>query len=90
METISLFAYFAVGFVLLGWQLDIIEEKKRNNDTQVKSDWAEALAFSWIILWLPILACFSVIKLIQSIREERPSDLSSKPTDAWMPQARLI
>ncbi|MDP1706923.1 MAG: hypothetical protein Q8L36_03855 [bacterium] len=51
METKILLVYFAVGFVLVGWRLDLIE-KAEEGSSQQKSGFSKFLAFCWMFLWI--------------------------------------
>lgn len=61
METKIFQIYLVIGFILVGWRLDIIKEDGLN-DQQKESELSKALAVSWILFWLPLIIP-SIIKI---------------------------
>ncbi|MDP2705832.1 MAG: hypothetical protein Q8O49_01350 [bacterium] len=64
VETKILLIYFAIGFILFGWRLDLIEKAEKDNGQQ-KSGFSKFLAFCWLFLWiLPIILRIIKITLL--------------------------
>ncbi len=87
MEPKWLLAYFVIGFILTGWRLDALEEKKRQNGQQEKSGLSKALAVSWLFFWaLPITLC--ILKFLGATWREICRKTSE--SDIWSSKARLL
>lgn len=69
METKILLAYFAIGFVLLGWRFDLIEKNEKESGQQ-ENGFSKALAVSWLFFWplpMAIILIIGVIKIAKII-----------------------
>lgn len=86
-------SYLSIGFILVGWRLEIIEEGKRNNIKANGFSYLKAIA--WILFWIiPAIfaaAPFVLIFLKGICRKMRFCKKNNGGgDDAWMPQARHL